>query len=388
MLGLLRTTSPGQPIAGSAINLVGIALRANAAMQQAAAPGGRSRRRTARASIGRPATRASSLTPMSALPCIVVLDDYEDALPRLADWATVERRARIERHTAPLRGAALVQALARADALVLMRDRTPLDAALIAQLPRLRYVVFTGTRNNALDFAALAARGIPVSHTAWGPSKDSTAELTWALILAAAKRLEAQLRTMRGGGWRDGGPLPGLLHGAQLGLVGLGEIGSRVARVGRAFGMDIACWSPRMTAERAQQGGARFLALDDLLATSQVVSLHLVASASTRHLLNAERLTRMRSDALLVNTSRASLVDPHALLGALARGRPAHAALDVFDDEPLPADHPLRALPNVTLTPHLGFVAQPVFEQFARGVVECLEAWLEDRPPVRPLSGT
>jgi phosphoglycerate dehydrogenase-like enzyme len=325
---------------------------------------------------------------MSALPRIVVLDDYEDALPRLADWSDVMQRAEVERHTAPLRGETLVQALAAADALVLMRDRTPLDAALIAQLPRLRYVVFTGTRNNALDFAALAARGIPVSHTAWGPSKDSTAELTWALILAASKRLEAQFATMRGGDWRDGGPLPGVLRGAQLGLIGLGEIGSRVAHIGRAFGMDVACWSPHMTAERAGTGGARFLALDDLLATSPVVSLHLVASASTRHLLDADRLARMRSDALLVNTSRASLVDTHALLAALARGRPAHAALDVFDDEPLPADHPLRCLPNVTLTPHLGFVAQPVFEQFARGVVECLEAWLAGRPLVRQMSAS
>jgi phosphoglycerate dehydrogenase-like enzyme len=321
-----------------------------------------------------------------AAPRIVVLDDYENALQTLADWRGIAARAQVDHHHAPLRGEALVAALSTADALVLMRDRTPLTAALIDRLPRLRYVVFTGTRNNALDFAALAARGIPVSHTAWGPSKDATAELTWALILAASKRLEAQLATMRAGGWRDGGPLPGVLRGAQLGLIGLGEIGSRVAGIGRAFGMEVACWSPNMTAERARQGGARFLALDELLATSQVVSLHLVASASTRHLLNAERLARLRSDALLVNTSRASLVDTQALLAALARGRPAHAALDVFDEEPLPAHHPLRALPNVTLTPHLGFVAQPVFEQFARGVVECLEAWLDGRPLVRPIA--
>jgi phosphoglycerate dehydrogenase-like enzyme len=322
---------------------------------------------------------------MSDRPRIVVLDDYEDALPRLADWSGIEQHARIDRHTKPLRGDTLTDALVDADALVLMRDRTPLEAALIARLPRLRYVVFTGTRNNALDFAALAARGIPVSHTAWGPSKDSTAELTWALILAATKRLEAQFATLRAGGWRDGGPLPGVLRGAQLGLIGLGEIGTRVAAVGRAFGMEIACWSPNMTTERAQQGGARSMPLDELLATSKVVSLHLVASATTRHLLNAERLAWMRSDALLVNTSRASLVDAEALLAALVQGRPAHAALDVFDDEPLPVDHPLRRLSSVTVTPHLGFVAQPVFEQFARGVVECLDAWLNGHPLVREL---
>ena len=320
---------------------------------------------------------------MSDLPRIVLLDDYEDALPRLADWSLIAQRARIDRHVHPLRGDALITALADADALVLMRDRTPLTAALVARMPRLRYVVFTGSRNNALDFAALAARGIPVSHTGWGPSKDATAELTWALILAASRRLEAQFTTMRSGGWHDGRALPGVLRGAQLGLIGLGEIGGRVANIGRAFGMQIACWSPNMTAERAAAGGARFLALDDLLATSHVVSLHLVASASTRHLLDAERLARMRGDALLVNTSRASLVDVHALLAALAQGRPAHAALDVFDEEPLPADHRLRSLPNVTLTPHLGFVVRPVFEQFARDTVECLDAWLSGRPLVR-----
>lgn len=330
-----------------------------------------------------PNTPAAPAARPDAAPRIVVLDDYENALRRLADWRPIERRARVDHHTAPLRGDALVAVLADADALVLMRDRTPLDAALIARLPRLRYVVFTGTRNNALDFVALAARGIPVSHTAWGPSKDATAELTWALILAASKRLEAQFATMRGGGWRDGGPLPGVLRGGQLGLIGLGEIGSRVAGVGRAFGMQVACWSPHMTAERAAAGGAQFMPLDALLATSHIVSLHLVASAATRHLIDARRLAQMRSDALLVNTSRASLIDSAALLAALERGTPAHVALDVFDDEPLAADHPLRRLANVTLTPHLGFVARPVFAAFALGVVECLTAWLDGAPPVR-----
>lgn len=318
-------------------------------------------------------------------PTIVVLDDYERALRRLADWSEIDRLAEVRLYHEPLRGDVLHAALAHADGLVLMRDRTPLHAPMIARLPRLKLVVFTGGRNAALDAAALDARGIPVCHTEWGPSKDTTCELTWALILAATRRLEAQFRLMRDGGWRDGGPLAGMLAGERLGLIGLGEIGSRVARIGAAFGMQVVAWSPHMTAERAAARQATAVPLDELLSTSKVVSLHLVTSAATRHLLNADRLASMRPDSLLVNTSRSALVDMAALAHALAAGRPAMAALDVFDDEPLPPQHPLRHLPNAVLTPHLGFVAQPVFEQFAAGVVECLTAWLHGAPLPRLL---
>jgi phosphoglycerate dehydrogenase-like enzyme len=318
-------------------------------------------------------------------PTIVVLDDYERALHRLADWSAIERLAQVRLFHEPLRGDVLHAALAQADAIVLMRDRTPLRAELIARLPKLRLVVFTGTRNSALDTEALAARGIPVCHTDWGPSKDTTCELAWALILAAARRLEAHFALMRNGHWRDTGPLAPRLAGERLGLIGLGEIGGRVARIGAAFGMQVAAWSPHLTAARAAERGARAVALEELLATSKVVSLHLVPSPATRHLLNAERLALMRRDALLVNTARSALIDGAALLHALAAGQPAMAALDVFDDEPLPADHPLRRLHNVVLTPHLGFVAEPVFERFAAGVVECLSAWLRGGPLVRLL---
>ena len=318
-------------------------------------------------------------------PTIVVLDDYERALRRLADWSAIDRLAEVRVFHEPLRGDVLHAALAHADAIVLMRDRTPLAASLIGRLSQLKLVIFTGSRNAALDAAALAARGIPVCHTEWGPSKDTTCELTWALILAAAKRLEAHFRLMRDGDWRDTGPLGSMLAGERLGLIGLGEIGSRVARIGNAFGMQVVAWSPHMTAERAAARQATAVSLDELLATSKAVSLHLVPSAGTRHLLNAERLASMRRDALLVNTSRAALIDMAALAHALAAGHPAMAALDVFDEEPLPADHLLRRLPNAVLTPHLGFVAQPVFEQFAAGVVECLTAWLRGAPLVRVL---
>ena len=314
-----------------------------------------------------------------------MLGDYERALRRLGDWSEIDRRADVEIHHDPLRGEALHTALADADAIVLVRDRTPLRADLIERLPRLRYVIFTGARNTALDAQALAVRGVPVSHTEWGPSKASTCELTWALILAASKRLEAKFAVMRAGGWRDDQPLPGVLAGERLGLIGLGEIGGRVAHVAGAFGMQVAAWSPRMTAERAAEKGATAVSLEELLSTSKVVSLHLVPTDQTRGLLNAERLERMRDDAILVNTSRSALIDTPSLLAALRAGSPALAALDVYDDEPLAAGHPLRSLNNVVLTPHIGFVSQPVFEAFAAGITECLNAWLLDEPIVRPL---
>jgi phosphoglycerate dehydrogenase-like enzyme len=176
-----------------------------------------------------------------------------------------------------------------------------------------------------------------------------------------------------------------VLAGERLGLIGLGEIGGRVARIGKAFSMDVVAWSPRMTAERAAEKSARAVSLEELLASSKIVSLHLVPTDQTRRLMNAERLAQMRTDALLVNTSRSALVDMKALVAALRAGRPAAAALDVYDSEPLAADHPLRSMPNVVSTPHIGFVSQPVFESFARGVTECLRAWLQGEAIVRPL---
>ena len=202
-------------------------------------------------------------------PYIVVLDDYERALRSLADWSEIDRLAKVEIHHDPLRGDALHAALVDADAVVLVRDRTPFRAELIERLPKLRYLVFTGARNAALDTAALNARGIPVSHTDWGPSKESTCELTWALILAASKRLEAKFAVMRAGGWRDDQPLPSVLAGERMGLIGLGEIGGRVARVAGAFGMQVVAWSPRMTPERAAEKGATAVSLEELLTSIQ-----------------------------------------------------------------------------------------------------------------------
>jgi phosphoglycerate dehydrogenase-like enzyme len=320
---------------------------------------------------------------MSARPKVVVLDDYERSLRRTADWSAVDARADVKVYHERLRGAALLDAIADADAIVVVRDRTPLKAELLEKLPKLKLFLFTGARNTQYDAAALKARGIPVGSTEMGDSKASTTEITWALILAAAKRLEAYTALVRKGGWRDEGPLPSTLAGERLGVIGLGSIGSRVAQVGKAFGMEVAAWSPHMTPERAEQGGAKAVSLEELLATSKVVTLHLVPSAETRKLLDAKRLATMRKDSILVNTARSALVDMAALAQALAEGRPGMAALDVYDDEPVPADFPLAKRANVVLTPHLGFVNEPVFAKFGPGVVANLLAWLDGKPLAR-----
>jgi phosphoglycerate dehydrogenase-like enzyme len=324
---------------------------------------------------------------MSARPKVVVLDDYEDSLRRTADWAPLQAKADVAFHTQRLRGEALVSAVKDAEAIVLIRDRTPFKADLLAKMPKLKLFIFTGGRNTQLDFAELARRGIPVANTEMSDSKPATCEITWTLILAAAKRLEAYLAMVRRGQWRDAGALPQVLKGQRLGLVGFGEIGKMVGNVGKAFGMELVTWSPHMSAERAAEGGAKSVSLEELLATSKVVSLHLVPSEATRKLLDAKRLATMRADSILVNTARSALVDMKALEAALAAGRPAVAGLDVYDDEPLAAGYELAKRENVVLTPHLGFVNDPVFAKFGPGVVENLLNWLEGRPLVRVVTG-
>lgn len=324
---------------------------------------------------------------------VVVLDDYEMAfktafetsLSQQFDWSEVAALADVEIYTEKISGDALLAVLEAADAIVLMRDRTPFKAELIAKLPRLKFLMFTGTRNAALDIEALQARNIPICHTEWGPSKDSTAELTWTLIMAAHKRVVEQNKLLMNGAWRDGNSLLPVLKGETLGVVGLGEIGGRVARFGQAFGMKVLTWSPNMTPARANAAGAEFVELDELLQRSKIVSLHLVPAATTKGLMNAQRLSLMRKDSILVNTSRSALVVTEDLVDALHKGVIGQAALDVYDAEPLPSDDALRSCPNLLLTPHLGFIAGPVIEAFTRGVAEGLTAWLKGEKLVRTL---
>jgi phosphoglycerate dehydrogenase-like enzyme len=325
------------------------------------------------------------------LPCIVVLDDFERSSSNYVDLGRFRAQAELTIYTAPLIGDALLTAIKPADVVVLIRDRTPFKKELIDQLPNLKYVVFTGARNGLIDMAALNARGIPVSHTDFGPSKDATAELTIALLMASFKRLDRYLQTAGGGNgsWRPGDRegkfvMPRLLHGATLGLVGLGAIGVKVAKVASALGMDVQAWSPNMTEQRAASNGVRFASLEGLLSTSDAVSLHLVLAPSTRHIIGAAQLAKMKTGAVLINTSRSGLVDEISLANALQSKQLAVAAVDVFDVEPVPQNYPLTQSPNLITTPHLGFVCEPVYQNFWTGIHEALTAWLTSQPLPRP----
>lgn len=321
---------------------------------------------------------------MANLPNVVILGDYERALRRFSNWDKVDRHCHIAIHHEPLHDEALYEAVKDADVIVLVRDRTPFNEALIARLPRLKLFLFTGKRNGTLDASALISRNIPIACTPGGPSKESTTELTWALILGASKHLVRQNNLLHSGGWRDELSVLPMLSGERLGIIGLGSIGSAVAKVGQAFGMELVTWSPNMTIERAAAQNAKSVSLEELLKTSKVVSLHLVAGPKTKGLIGAPELAMMRSDALLVNTSRSALIDTQALQAALAAGRPGQAAIDVFDIEPLPTSDALRSTPNLLTTPHLGFVAEPVFAMFSKGIIDTLESWLEHKPLPHP----
>jgi phosphoglycerate dehydrogenase-like enzyme len=323
---------------------------------------------------------------MSSLPNIVILGDYERALRRFSRWDQLDQKAHLTIHHEPLYDEALYEAVKNADAIAVVRDRSPFNEAMIARLPNLKFFMFTGERNGTLEASALASRNIPIACTPGGPSKETTAELTWALILGASKRLVEENKLISSGGWRDGLSVLPLLAGERLGIMGLGSIGSRVAKVGAALGMEVVAWSPRMTPERAAVEGAKSVSLDELLKTSKVISMHLVAGPGTKGLISAEQLASMRPDSILVNTSRAALINTPDLLKALASGRPGQAAIDVFDVEPLPVDSPLRNTPNLLVTPHLGFVAEPIFETFANKITETLEAWLSGNPVPHPFT--
>jgi phosphoglycerate dehydrogenase-like enzyme len=321
---------------------------------------------------------------MAQLPNIVILGDYERALRRFSKWEKLEQQANLKIHHEPLRDEALYEAVKDADAIAIVRDRSPFNEAMIARLPKLKFLMFTGERNGTLEASALVSRNIPMACTHGGPSKETTAELTWALILGASKRLIEENKLIASGGWRDALSLLPMLSGQRLGVMGLGAIGSRVARVGNAFGMEVVTWSPRMTPERAALENAKSVSLDELLSTSKVVTMHLVAGPGTKGIISADQLALMRPDSILVNTSRAALIDMPDLRKALTAGRPAQAAVDVFDVEPLPADDPLRNTPNLLVTPHLGFIAEPIFEAFSNGITETLEAWLDQKPVPHP----
>lgn len=313
---------------------------------------------------------------------LAVLDDYQRLAESLADWGRLRRRGievTVFQEAFGSQEEAAAQ-LAPFEILALMRERTPFPRALVERLPKLRFIALTGLRSASLDLAACTARRIPVSNTRAGSTAAVTAEFAFLLILAAARDFARAERNMRAGLWHEGLRGGAILEGRRLGVIGLGKLGARVAGYGRAFGMDVVAWSQNLTPERAHAAGAAYVSREELLRTSDFVTIHLVLSERTRGLIGEKELALMKPGATLVNTSRGPIVDERALVAALSSGRLAHAALDVYDVEPLPAEHPLRRMDNVTLSPHLGYVSEAVLREFWNDAIDNVEAWLEGRP--------
>jgi phosphoglycerate dehydrogenase-like enzyme len=315
---------------------------------------------------------------------VAILDDYLQCARDVADWSRVTSRAEVTVFTEHL-GAPdrVVEALRDFEILCLMRDRQPLSADTLAELPKLAFISFTGGRNGTLDVAAAQARGIKISHTTRGVA-SSTTELIWALIMATVRQLPANEASLRSGRWQA--TLGSVLGGKTLGIIGLGRLGKRIADFGRCFDMSVVAWSPHLTDERAAAAGARRVERDELLSTADVVTIHVPLNSGTRGLIGADEIALMKPTAFLVNTSRGPIVDEAALLEVLRDRRIAGAGLDVYDVEPLPAGHPLRTAPNTVLTPHLGYVSTGNYEQFYGDAVEDIAAFRAGKP-VRVLNG-
>jgi phosphoglycerate dehydrogenase-like enzyme len=308
-----------------------------------------------------------------------VLDDFQGVATEVADWSPVANDVEVvgfDTHFAD--EDALAVALADFDIVVTLRERVPFPASLLARLPRLKLLIASGMRNSVIDYAAAEEHGVTVCGT---PSSSTPpVELTWALLLGLARGIVTENDALRAGGpWQS--TVGADLHGRRLGLLGLGKIGSRVAQVGLAFGMRVSAWSQNLTEERTEEVGVELAASkEEFLTSSDFVSVHLALGDRTRALIGADELALLKPTAYLVNTSRAAIVDQDALLAALHEGWIAGAGLDVFDIEPLPADHPLRSAPRLLATPHLGYVSRSNYETYYGAAVENIQAYLAGSP--------
>ncbi len=334
---------------------------------------------------------------------IAVLDDYHRIAHELADWASLNQEVAF--FDRPIPHERIPSVLHDFDTLVLMRERTAFPRELLERLPNLATVITTGMRNASLDVDYLRSRGVSVYGTGMlsygpndplGPSPSagpatvetpvpatppgvaSTVEVAWALIFALFKHVAWEDRALRQGIWQQ--QLPTNLAGARLGLAGLGRLGAQMVAPARAFGMDVVAWSQNLTPERAAEHGVGYATKDELLETSDVISIHLVLSERTRNLIGAAELAQMQPTAFLVNTSRGPIVEEQALVQALESGRIGGAGLDVYATEPLPHGSPLASLPNTVLTPHLGYVSREGLAEMYVQVVEDLAAHLAGAP--------
>jgi phosphoglycerate dehydrogenase-like enzyme len=310
------------------------------------------------------------------MPRIAIFDDYQNVALELADWSPVTEKARVTVFDDHLSDSnEIVGRLRGFDVVCVMRERTPLTRDILGRLPQLKLIVSTGPRNTSIDVEAAAECGIEIMHTNYDSSP--TVELTWALILASARNLTIETASVQSGGWQrtvgDG------LRGNVLGVLGLGNIGGEVARIARAFGMRVMAWSENLTPERAAATGAQVVSRRELFQQADILTIHLVLSPRTRGLVGKSELALMKQSARLVNTSRGPIVDENALLETLRERRLAGAAIDVFDVEPLPPEHPFRRLDNLIATPHIGYVSRELYRVFYQDTVANIEGWMGRR---------
>ncbi|HWK94040.1 MAG TPA: D-2-hydroxyacid dehydrogenase family protein [Pseudolabrys sp.] len=307
-----------------------------------------------------------------------ILDDYQGVALKFADWSPLAGKVELTVFEKPFQDQAeVIEQLQGFHIVAGMRERTPFPRAVIEALPDLKLLITTGARNNSFDLTAAAERGVTVCGT--GTFGNPTVGIAFGLMLELTRRIGFENARMKAGEpWqvtigRD-------LEGLTLGIVGLGKLGSRVAAVGKAFGMNVIAWSQNLTPEKAKEGGAQYASREELFAQADIVTVHLVLSERSRGLVTADDIGRMKKTAYLINTARAPIVDQAALLKALDEKRITGAGLDVFEVEPLPVDHPYRMLDNVVLTPHLGYVSEQTYRKFYPDIVENIAAFLDGKP--------
>jgi phosphoglycerate dehydrogenase-like enzyme len=308
---------------------------------------------------------------------IAVLDDYQRAALSVADWSSLKPWASITIfHNHLSEADAIITRLQPFDVVCVMRERTPLTRDILERLPRLKLIASTAGRNASIDTDTADRWGIKVVHT--GYTSAPTIELTWALILASARHISSEATSMRAGGWQH--TLGDDLSGKTLAVLGLGNIGREVARIGVAFGMKVIAWSENLTLERAIAVGAEFVSKEAFFQQADFLSIHVVLSQRTRGLIGAKELSLMKPTARLINTSRGPIVTESDLVEALHARKIAGAAIDVFDQEPLPANHPFRTMTNVLATPHIGYGSRGLYQTFYRDTVANIRRWLEEPP--------
>ncbi len=307
----------------------------------------------------------------------VILDDYQQVALSMADWSVLKKQMDVSSISRHLEGPELIEAIKDSEIVIIMRERTPFNAAILEALPNLRLLITSGMRNASIDLEAAKKQGITVCGTR--SNSEPPTELAWALILGLARSIPWENKNFREGGpWQK--TVGADLFGKQIGLLGLGKIGGRMATIAKAFGMKVVAWSQNLTKEQAEKNGVELAASkNELLLTSDFISIHLVLSDRTRGLIGKEELQLMKANAYLINTSRAAIVDQEALLCALENDWIAGAGIDVFDIEPLPKDHRFRTLPNILATPHLGYVTEGNYKVYFQEALENIQAFLEGK---------